>query len=397
MASKPTLNIPLQAFKTLANEIGLPSSPEEIKKMSAELNTDSIHRVRRAMDDVFESVNQHDSPLDWLAKQFALLPIYIKIPLGLALTGGAFFITYPFLAGIAALGGIGFVITSIFLHMHASSLEDKAKLIKFLSSQVGEMLESIFVHLAYQALKLEQEVQKFTEQNIKLKSEVTNLEKNIDSLDKEISKLKEIHTSLLSTSKSQALALKEFEHTKAALHKTAKQLEKANLELSSTAKALETSTNQLIALKEKSALEIRNLKLVNQTLKGSVESLSQALVEDETKRSQFVQRLNDFLSDSSREFHSISERICQAEAELSTTKTQLQEATQKYSELLTVHTELVKKQDEQVTRLEAIGSRATEGLTTEGVMVNNFGIFSKPKNSQQDQSAQIEYLRKACM
>ncbi|GGI82391.1 hypothetical protein [Legionella impletisoli] len=455
MASKSKLNLPMQEISKLAKQIGMPSDPNEIRKIGSELNTQGIHRIRSAIQDVFQSVNQYDSPLDWLAKTFALLPPYLKIPLGFAITGSAFLITNPFFAGIAALGGLIFVLITVLLDMHASRYGDKSKLMDFLSSSVGEMVESIFVHLAYQAFKLEQEVQKFTEQNSKLAAEIDKLQVNITSLDKELSELKKINTTLQETCMSQKQALNDvrvqeqnlkvrigelkllvgqlttnkelqekaiaelrqneralreiveqqkvlvvdFEATKLALIKSSEQLkatetqlDNVRVELKSTAKALDLSAKELLVLKEKSALEIRNLKLVNQALRSNIETLSNALVEDETKRNQFLQRLDGFLSDSNKELHSISERICQAERELSETKAQLQQETVKYSDLLKIHEHLVKKQDEQVRRLETIRP-PTKRQSKMVASIADVSLFLSAKPLKKDISTQTPGLR----
>ncbi len=388
-----------------------------VKKRSiqqSKASNQDIARIRKHIDSAIKGIEKKP---DALTSVLLKLPGFVKYLISIGVIGAGVFLLNPWLvaSGFLVLGG------AIALEGYAGQFESNQQLIDKIKS-IGKLLENRCLFYIQQTERLQAGVLKLSKQNkvlfkrctslkhllSKLKSEVNGLNKvkkdyqamalkqkacvkslkgKLKTLDSKIICLNKTVKTLKSQTQAQKKVVKALKKTEQAYNKMKKQyqknlkdLDKSKTVLKKTSVRLASLSTTLASTKDaltdtstameatqvelsKATKEVGRLKVISQTLKGTVEEFSALMIEDEHSRKAFIERLEDILDDKSKSFIEAVARISKAEADLHLVKDELAKRNQEYQSLLKVHQILLGHQGNQIHRLEQL---ARPGLKRQG-------------------------------
>lgn len=359
---------------------------EKAKKMSLDLaNTDGLQsialtqeylsQIKQNLGDIIDSMQENPSLISRAAAYWGELPFWQKVVGGAAVSGPSLLLgamTCTFF--LATISGAGVLLDDH--HHHNNRLKEGVfGIADGLSLTIGS-LDGI-------RQKLATEIEKFREEN-------TKLAENITHLNGEIKKLSVQTDMLIATEQLLRKNKEDLEKIAGTLKQNLEQqgdlFEKNQRELAEVKELHHQSIEQLAKksaelaqVRESMEAQVNNAKAVASTLEDTVKLLSTTAINDAEQRNIFQEKLTHFLSDQTRNFSEVCERISKKESELSAAKLELQANNEHYKQLL-------QRQEKQILRLESINqsiqtepppvpAQAGEAIRT-GELLNTFGLMA---------------------
>lgn len=375
--------------------VAVTSTPEDSFQESSALETillsqKHLDQIKTSLGAIIDTMQENESFFSRAANFWGKLPLWQKI------IGGVVMSVPTLAAGIAAhlsallvISGVtvlGYTASSIVLDDHHSNIQNFADRLKEGIFKLADILQITINALDRVRENLAKEIEKFRQQNLAFQKNITNLHTEVEMLTDQVDLLSDTEK-LLRASKD------ELERTTANLKSTLKNNEKLlkTYEQELTQIRKEYAQNQLQLSEKVHELnevrhtlnqEVKKAKVLIDTLQGTVSSLVNSHLEDETHRQAFQNRLKNFLCDEQASFASIADRICKAEEELVLVKEELKQSNERYSLLLSW-------QEQQVTRLEKIQMRPVPSPETDRQScLTQVGLYAVKKNEKTHSIAQ---------
>lgn len=313
-----------------------------------------LTKVKEDLNNVVDAVAKNPSLITQFAEQWGKLPSWQKysgaiVGVPFLIVGFSTLAIVPILLGGTALAI--YTAGGLILEDHYQRTIDITESLKKGILSLADVLGLVIKALDKIRRELAVEVEKFRAENIRL----TN---NIEALGMQIDSLSQQTTLFIQTEKILREDVTKLQNTVELLKDTSdvqrESLDKALSELSLVKKAYEKSQDQLTekvveltTLKIEMGREVEKAKKVALTLKGTVDTLSGTIIEDEKHKKEFQQRLENFLSDKEKSFCEVTDKICEAERQLVIVKEELKRSNERYQLLLD-------KQEHQISRLEKL-------------------------------------------
>ncbi|KTC84860.1 LegC2/C7 family Dot/Icm T4SS effector [Legionella brunensis] len=365
----------------------LPTQPDDLAQIA--ISQQQLGQIKQSLGTIIDTMQQNDSLISRAANFWGELPLWQKIVGGIVLT-------VPTLAaGIAAHVGILLAISGVTVIAYTASgivLDDHHTCNKNIADRLKQGIFSLadILEITIAALdkireNLAKEIDRFRDENKRLTNTVDELGYQVESLSNQVELL-------IATEELLRKSKDELEHTTEQLQKTVQdndKLLKANHdELTQVKKEYATNRTQLsekvkelAEVRTSMSLEIQKTKLIAATLKGTVDTLSDTVIEDSEQRKGFQERLETFLKDEKSSFASIADRICKTETELSLVKSELVFVKEELNRSNERYEQLLLRQEQQVDRLEKLDIRVISSTpeASKPTSANQFGFYS-PKN-----------------
>ncbi|EHL29022.1 hypothetical protein [Legionella drancourtii] len=312
-------------------------------------------QVRNSLSAIVDSLEENPSILTRLAKTWGTMSWLERISVGIALSAPTMAVgviaNVGFLVALSGLSAGAYITSGVVLQDHLDHTQLVTKKIKEGIFGIADVLVLTISALDTIRQKLLIEVERFKAENGRLHYNVNDLSEQIDVLRVQIESnmlteqhLRQTQAELQST----AAALKnDMEKNQVRYDETIYELEKTNSAHKKINDRLNGQVTELEQKREALALELKKTKALATTLQGTVETLAKAVINDTQQRQNFQKRLDGFLENGSQSFVDFAERIGKTEAELQSVKVQLERSLQH-------HAELMRQQEELITRLERI-------------------------------------------
>lgn len=359
------------------------SSEDSLNKILA--SEKLLNKVKEDLNNIVDAVAKNPSLITQISKSWGELPSWQKysgamLGVPFLIVGFSTLAIVPILVGSTVLAI--YTAGGVILEDHYQKTIDITESLKKGILSLADVLGLVIKALDKIRKDLAVEVEKFRQENIKLSDNISILGNQIDSLTvqtqlfieteqvlkENIVKLESTASDLKNSVDVQGdllnKTLSELDYVKSAYEKSKEQL---------TEKILELTT-----VKIEMGREVEKAKKVALTLKGAVDTLSGAVIEDNKQKKEFQEKLNTFLSDKEKSFSEVTDRICQAEQELVRVKEELKRSNERYEMLLN-------RQEDQVLRLEQLdrnsGVRNSNEPANVGVILKKQGFYSGNNDS----------------
>lgn len=348
------------------------------------LSHKKLAEIKGNLDKMVDAMAQHPSIFSRASKYWGDLPWWQKVLGGIAVVAPTLIIAiigqiislFVLSAFILAV----FVGCSVILDNHHSHSVSGTENLKEGISGLADTLGIVIQTLGQMTVDLAASVEEFQQEIEKLSHSVKALSEQVSALTIQAKKLEETVKALTATKDLLARTANELsisiqEQTRL-VDETEQALNKVRLDYEENQKLLSEKIIELDEVKKSMGLEIDAVRAISTTLDASVKELSEVAVADDKARAAFQQKLETFLGDEKSSFHQVVDRICEAEVKLVAVQKQLQAYTDRFGELLD-------RQDEQVTRLEA-GSKllGASSPATTAAKASSSGFYAVPKKKQ---------------
>lgn len=293
---------------------------------------DQLSKIEEYLNSVIDSLHDNPSFLTRVANRWGELPGWAKIVGGIVFFG--IFFTLGILAhlvviiAITAVTATGFTISSVMLDDHYKASKRSKDTLKSGMLSLGNLLKSTIMALDKICEQLVVEVDKFKQENNRLAEYVSLINEDLRTLHSEMDALS---------------------GTKEALTALELKFEKTSMDYEAFNRLLKERIDELERIKIKMASQMKEQEGMVSLLQGTLETFSAKLFGDEADKSQFLQKMRDFIQDGSASFATIADRICQAETELLRTQHALEESNKRYDQLIEKHTALLERYDKSLS------------------------------------------------
>lgn len=275
--------------------------------------------------------------------------------------------------GVGAL--VALTVGSITYHIILDDYNEKSSEARLKESllSVGDLLGLVIGELDVISQNLTEQVNLFKSENLRLTSNVDNLEREIDDFTGQINTFKtnnEFLTKQTSELEKQLLALKQDSAQNAELIKLQEQmLADFSLDQKKNQLALDNKMRELEVVKQTMGLELEKARKVSSMLQNTVQMLSKTSIKNEADRETFKQKMDDLLTKGETDLKAVNERILNMEEQFETLLNELQQSNQLYKELL-------RKEEEQLSFLERLTAPTTEARS----FLSSLNFFKQPFN-----------------
>lgn len=339
-------------FSNAAKQLLLdPNSPttDLDSLQSIALTQEHLTQVKKSLAAIVDSLQDNPSLISRAAKFWGEIPLWQRILGGVAISGPTFLVGAAahigFLVTISGISALAYTTSGIILddhHYHSQSIAQKLKEGIF---GVAEVLELTIGALDSIRKKLAIEVERFKTENDRLAKEVTHLHDEVEMLSMQVECLQKT-ADLLNNQKIElekiAITLKQdlgkngelFKANQLELAKVKELHEKSLLQLSEQA-------SQLSEVRKSMGKEVERAKEIASTLEKTVKFLTNTGINDSKQRQVFQEKLDKFLSEKTSGFDEVTERMSNAEKELSQVKSELKASNERYKILLDVQEKLI--------------------------------------------------------
>ncbi|KTD11031.1 inclusion membrane protein A [Legionella gratiana] len=381
-------------FSNAAKQLLLdPNSPTtDLNSLqSIALTQEHLTQVKKSLGAIVDSLQENPSLISRAAKFWGEIPLWQRILGGVAISGPTFLIGAAahigFLVTISGVSALAYTTSGIILddhHYHSKSIAQKLKEGIF---GVAEVLELTIGALDSIRKKLAIEVERFKEENNKLANNITQLNEEVETLSMQVEtyvKTEELLRKQKTDLENIAIGLRKdiekqgqlFEANQQELAKVKEWHEKSVLQLSQKA-------SELSEVRKSMSTEIEKAKKIASTLEKTVKFLSNTGINDSSQREEFQKKLDKFLSEKNTSFDEITERMSNAEKELSEVKSELKASNERYKLLLDL-------QEKLICRLELLDQSVDSSMNPESIPVPNqeqvttggllsvFGFLARP-------------------
>lgn len=377
---------------TTKQKDSLQSSPTIKKSHKNKEHLDQVLLTQKELDQIKTNLNKmidamafNPSLFSRAARYWGELPLWQKIIAGGILIVPLF--TIAILVQVAVLFAISiftlitYTAGSILLDNHHRNNINSTENLKTGIAGLADALGKVILSLDALREQLGVQIEQFQQENQQLSENVSNLNDEIQSLNEQSELLKSTEKALRATQidlEQTAGTLKiSLEEQTQLQTRTQAELDQVKLGFEKNQKDLAEKISEFGAVKTQMSSEIEKGRLVVETLKGALESLSKTLLQDKKQQQAFKEKLDVFLSNEEASFHLIAERIGKAErqlvlvtAELTQTKDQLDANVKRYEQLLN-------REEQHIIRFEKIEPSPTQKpKASKGQALTEVGIFA---------------------
>lgn len=333
-------------------EIPLSMPPEDSDNLNKIIETrDQIAQVKKNLGTIIDSIADNPSLVTQASDVWGEWPMWQKVGAGLVLTVPAL------LAGVAAsvgsllvLGGATGVVystTGMLLEDHHScNVHIKQRLKEGILS-IADILELTIVALDNIRHKLSEEIGKFKVENSKLATQVSALGDQIHTLAIEVQMLVDTEQCLRTakeTFQQQAITLKQStEEQSALLKKNQEELEAIKEDYRKNQEMLTGKVEELRKVRESMAAEVGKTRKVSAALQKAVVTLSGQVLEDQSQKQAFQDKLKLLLDDKEASVTKVMERMSITQHDLDVAKEDLLANNARNKELLDRQEDLVRR------------------------------------------------------
>ncbi|HHT9953137.1 TPA: Dot/Icm T4SS effector LegC7/YlfA [Legionella pneumophila] len=349
-----------------------------------------LSQVKESLESIVDSIAENPSLITRAASAWGELPMWQKVTGGLVLTAPTLavglFAHIGVLLVIGGVTGLTYTAGAIVLDDHHTCNVNIAKRLKEGLFGLADLLQITIEALDAIRKKFAEEIEKFKNENLRLTDNIDRLGNEVESLSAQVELYMEIEKMLRKDTNEMEQTVKKLQESTTKqtdlLEKNQKELSKIRKEYEKSQLQLAEKIAELHEVRLSLGLEVQKAKTVAKTLEGTVQTLTGTVIADEEQRVSFQKKLDGFLNDKQLSFDQVAERICKAEEELKKVKEELRQSNDRYGELL-------KRQEQQVERLEKLGLHKLERIVDkENVKPSNdpvhsgllsHGIYSTPK------------------
>ncbi|MFJ1267570.1 LegC2/C7 family Dot/Icm T4SS effector [Legionella lytica] len=340
-------------------------------------------QVRNSLDAIIDSLEQNPSILTSITKYWGSLSLWEKIFGGILVTTPTLVIgvaaNVGFLITLSGLSAGAYITTGVVFEDHYENTKIITEKLKKGVFEIADVLVLTIQSLDIIRQKLASEVEKFQQENTrltlninKLSDETYNLSVQIESYiitEKHLRQNKE-HLELRAEELKKDLVLnqQQYEATVIEVDALKQQHERCT-------QLLTLQVDELTVKRKQLEDELDKTRKLTSTLQIAVQTLSSTVINDAQQREVFHQRLENFVKNKEQSFTQVADRICATEAELILVKKQLEESLKR-------HEELMKTQEQLISRLEMIDQLVPETPITRDSKINidalcAYGFLSK--------------------
>lgn len=358
--------------KESAEEVTAKEPPEKVS-----LNKQKIASIKQGLGEMIEAMMHESSVFSRAATYWGKLSIWLKILLGIVVAVPA--MVLGIVAHWVILIVASAIVTAVFgfivflLTNHYQHLVNRTENLTKGVNGLVDVLDTVITELDLLAKELRISIDLMTQENTKLKEQVTLFAANLEKLTEQMSKLQQTERELSLTNASLKNATSVLETTlaeqKSIFDKIKAELDQVKAEYSVNQLLLSTKTSELDKIKTDMELQVKKSSGIIEALNATIVTLSNEVSMSEAERVQFKEKLSTFLHDKEASFDKIADRICEAERQLVVVKEQLQQANAKYEGLLARQEGVVERLEAKERRTSAptpsLGSNTHAFLNTE--------------------------------
>lgn len=328
-------------------------------------------QVRNSLEAIIDSLEQNPSILTSITKYWGSLSLWEKIFGGILVTGPTLGIgiaaNVGFLITLSGLSAGAYITGGIVFEDHFENTKIITEKLKRGVFEIADVLILTIRSLDIIRQKLATEVEKFQQENKRLTLNIDKLSDETYDLSVQI--------------ESYMITEKHLRQTKTQLEQTAEELKK---DLGQNQQKYETAVNEINSLKQEHERctqlltlqvdeltvkrklledELEKTRKLTSTLQVAVQTLSSTVINDAQQREVFQKRLENFVKNKEQSFTQVADRICAAESELISVKSQLEVSLKRHEELMETQNQLIK-------RLELIDQLVPETPTSRDDKIN---------------------------
>jgi hypothetical protein len=328
-------------------------------------------QVRNSLEAIIDSLEQNPSILTSITKYWGSLSLWEKIFGGILVTGPTLGIgiaaNVGFLITLSGLSAGAYITGGIVFEDHFENTKIITEKLKRGVFEIADVLILTIRSLDIIRQKLATEVEKFQQENKRLTLNIDKLSDETYDLSVQI--------------ESYMITEKHLRQTKTQLEQTAEELKK---DLGQNQQKYETAVNEISSLKQEHERctqlltlqvdeltvkrklledELEKTRKLTSTLQVAVQTLSSTVINDAQQREVFQKRLENFVKNKEQSFTQVADRICAAESELISVKSQLEVSLKRHEELMETQNQLIK-------RLELIDQLVPETPTSRDDKIN---------------------------
>lgn len=328
---------------------------EEILKTHKKLS-----QIKDALNDIIDSMINKPSLLSQAAQYWSEIPLWQKISFGVLLVAPAFFIgIFIHVAVITTLSLVAlcaYSVSSYLLDDHFADHSANLDKLKQGIASLGTLLYSMIELLDLLNKQFAEEMQKLKDNNNLLSDQIDSLDDKIDDLNHQIEqfkttqqKLQQIQIELEEA--SIRLNMENQEQSKL-IQTTQIQLEQVTSEYQKNQIDLSTQIIDLTESKAKIEQELERLRKCIAVFQKTTEQLTSTLLMNKEQQTDFVQRINEFISDKENRLEHVVGTICHSTDALSQTKDEYKISIERHKQLVDQYELLVKRYEAIVTQME---------------------------------------------
>lgn len=371
---------------SVQKETKTPSSkpPTPNKKIQNDLSKltsskEELDVLQKSLDSMLDVMTKNQSILTRAASFWSELPTWQKIIAGIILIVPCFVIgimaSIAVLITISIFALITYTASAFLLNNHYNHSQKATEDLKVMVKGMAGVLMKIIEELGALQEEFKQSIDVFIEENKVLANHTANLSEQVTLLTEQTAQLgdtelmlRTIRAELDLTTGTLVRSMKE--HTEL-LQRNQAQLENVQKNYELSQNQLSEKIIELKAVKAEMTTSNEQLKAMLSVLNGTIETLSGTVIGDKEQRAAFQERLNQFLTDKEASFDLVATRICEAERKLTEVVEQLNNNNRRYDGLLNRH-------EEQVVRLEGIGSAETaqNSQISAATALNRIGFYA---------------------
>ena len=363
---------------------GLKLKPNNDLSLSILDNQKKLTDLNASLDKIIDAIAQNQSVLSRISTFWGELPLWLKIISGALLViptlavGIVFHLWILIAASVVTL--IVYTLVSLLLDNHHSNSSGTLDALKEGMTGLGNVLISVIDSLNIISQQFSQAVADMTTENERLKANVDTLSEKVNTLTQTVTNLqsteeglRSVHTKLETTTTKITQSLDE--QTSLA-NASQSELNQVTLDLKKTKQQLAEKVTELELMKNELAIKVKKFESICSILNDALGTMSGTLITDKDSRVKFLQKLNDFISDTDASFDRIVDRICEAERQLAIVTEKLNLNNQLYQNLLN-------KQDNQLSRLEQIVDKKenqNSKITSSANALSSLGFYANRQN-----------------
>ncbi len=340
-------------------------------------------KIKDALNDIIDSMINQPSLLSQAAKYWSEIPLWQKIGVGILLIAPALliglFVHVAVLTTLSVVTLLAYTASSYLLDDHFTDHSLSLDKLKKGIASLADLLSSMVELLDLLNKQLAEEVCRFKDNNALLSNQVDALDAEIDELNHKIEQMSEAQQKLHQIQvdlENESLQLKKdnreqsnlLQQTEAHLHQVINEHHLNQIELS-------TQIIELTEAKEKIEVELEKLRQFAMTLQKLNDQLISTLSMSKEQQINFMERINEFVSDKEKTLEHVIGTFCKNTDALSQTKDEYKLSIERHKRLVDHYEQLVKRFQEIVIDKEQKVA-VSEPQKGTAKALSQFGLYS---------------------
>ncbi|CAM2736386.1 inclusion membrane protein A [Legionella steigerwaltii] len=328
--------------ETIQKKLKIINETDQDKFEKITITKEIFEQIKKSLQETIASMEKNPSMFSRAAEYWGELPLWQKIIGGVALTVPTLIMGIVahigFLLAICGVTAVTYAAGGIMLDDHHKCSTSAVESLQKGVLSLANLLELTITALDIIRQQLAVEIQKFAKENERLTGNIEELSKKIDLIDKQVMATAKINEVLGGTKDGLVEAAEtlkgEVGQQTDLMKKNQEKLDRITEGYISSQKELAEKVLEVQKVRDALGKDLENAKLMIDTLHGTISQLSTAAIGNEEQRLAFQERLNTFISDKEASFHSLAERIFDAERKLALVQKELERSNLRYQELL---------------------------------------------------------------